>query len=372
MKALFGPYCTAAFLNDNGTPTVTLEATLRSQEANAFDVALASLPDPLDHEVDPYSGCTILHRLVLLEEVKRLQHLTSLLPRSSSFISARDARGRTCAHYAILQDSPAALEFLTEAGIDLDLRDVEKRTVFELAQSFDRFVMCVYLVAKGAKLPAQQNIRNEGLHTAVESGHLAAIERFHQAGLDLQTRHPVTKMTALQRAENLFEDAAQEATDTLWRAADPMIMRSAEAFSKARASDAEVVKRQMVIDYLKQVQSRRLKPATQPTPATPATCDLGRVTARLALLDDENVLTAADILPPARPAVALKSPSSDSLPPSYADATHGDAKPEYRRALSNGSGSGSLHVVNDLGPGLVFVLVVFAMLAAFIAWLLAR
>ena len=312
IKALFEPYVKSTDFDSVDTSKPTVENFMRLADVDALEAMIKRSDDPLDPETDQYTLSTILHRAIKMPDEFSTDFLRLLLPRSKNFINATDSSGRTCVHFAVLQHSSPNLELLMNAGADLNIKDHWHQTAFQLAQAWQRYDMCVVLVKAGVQLPAAKELRPEMLYAAVEFGELKAVSGFVEAGVDIFYRDSVTRATALQRAKELFEAAAQEENDRLINEKKMDAWVNIETFRKAKYGALEVVKREEIVKYLREVQKRAIK--TQDLRRRP-TEDLSKLIEKMKTLDQEKILEISDLEEKEE-----RSGSSGSLP-SYEDAT---------------------------------------------------
>lgn len=325
IKNLFGPYVVSTELDSYGNDPPTIASAIQAADLDALKVILDKSSDPLDPETDQYTQCTILHMIIESEDLAEDEikgSLELLLPRSKDFINATDIYDRTCAHYAVLQDSLPCLTLIVDAGVDVNLRDRWSLSLFELAQRHERHDMCVYLAKIGAQLPPREGIRPQVLHAAVECGEIQAVKQVVRAGIDTYYRDPVTSLTPLQRAEQKWQDAAQDVNNDFIKNKMTAYFVDLETFRRAKYGAPEVVKREKVIKFLQGVQKHVLRPQSQPS----APQDLSRLVARLKTLDPKMMLSDME-KEQQQVAGASKSPPSDE-----------DESQSYRHA-----GKGSLH-----------------------------
>jgi ankyrin repeat protein len=215
VKALFTSTNAIDPKNLTGSAPMTIRMALNATKVDAFKTALNQLPDPLLPEIAHYSSSTILHHAMELPEDFCREVLSLLLPCSKQFLSDVDADGQTCAHLAIKQNSLETLKLLCQAGININHRDRWGLTPFELAQRWQRFDLCVYLVSQGASLPPGEDVRADVLRAAVDSGDLASVKLLMQSGVDANFLDVFKGQSNLQRAEELKEKASRVSNDEL-------------------------------------------------------------------------------------------------------------------------------------------------------------
>lgn len=275
----------------------TILSALHKESIAVIESELNSSSGPLDPEIDIYTGETLLWRVIEQEHPRNVRLLKIFLPRSAHFLSARCNHGRTCAHLAVLCSCSDTLQLLTDAGIDLDTRDRWGMTALQLAQSFYRYDMYVYLISKGAQMPENYEIHPALLHAAVVSGDAEPVRQLLAAGVDTRHREEASGMTALQTAETLLEDSERDVKDDLIRKWDHAILESVPRFEAEAAKSPEVIRRRQVRDLVRNSQGpdlghwsvgRRLESQQ----------GLGQALLALKEMDPERILTPADLLPP--------------------------------------------------------------------------
>lgn len=359
VKMLFTAVKDEPDLNDATAPP-SLEAVLRTAKIDILKDALDRLPDPIDPETAHYSGTTILHHAMELEDDFRLEALALLLPRSKAFLSDTDTFGQTCAHDAVNQGSLEALKLLCEAGIDIDRRDKWGMTPFDVAQRSPRLDMCVYLACLGAKLPASDDIHPETLRVAVDCGDLIAVERLVAANVDLNFRDAVSGRTNIQRAEELLDEALMAANQELLDRHDPSAMLPLEEFRKIKASQPEVVKRDKILQILRKAQEAHPAPRSSDVDMEKG---LAKLLARLKALDPETLLSTA-------PASDRFASGNGQPKPIRRDTTFGGP----RRAMSTlppvpAAVATSLKLGVDTNVVIIAVALILGLVAVAITWI---
>ncbi|KAI9692520.1 MAG: hypothetical protein M1822_006751 [Bathelium mastoideum] len=269
VAAMFEPYLTDAELenlNEHSSSNSNVQTCIRLADLDALNTVLRTLNGPLDPETDPYTDSTVLHQTVDMcdddHSTDSTEFLRLLLPRSKHLINATNTTGRTCAHIAVLRDSLPNLELLVDGGADLKIEDKYGDTIFKLAQRYERYQMCLFLIQRGSPLPNSKDLRRQTLHAAVEFGQFDAVTGLVNAGIDIFYRDPISCETALQRAKARWEAAAQDVNN------DIMLNKKMEfweekKFKKAKFGAPEVKKREKIMNFLREVQERATKPLDQ-------------------------------------------------------------------------------------------------------------
>jgi len=288
VRSLFDSGSGSDTVNDQGSISASIDSVLRSADIDALKTIVDRSNDPLDVEVDPYTLSTVLHLTVdsSLPDDVRCSCLRLLLPRCKQLVNETDSLGRTCAHTAVLQQSLACLDLLVEAGIHLDVKDKWEMTAFDLAQSFDRIEICVYLIRKGAQLPPRRTIRPYMLYAAVQSGDYVAVQRLVEADVDVYYRDPETRLTALQRAEELWANAEDDFKDGVKINKRMQLINNPDYFREVMIGDPEVVKRRRIMDVLREKQNRIMRSKTEQS----HTEGLSKLITKLKTLDPSMLL----------------------------------------------------------------------------------
>ncbi|KAG8163181.1 hypothetical protein KVR01_007659 [Diaporthe batatas] len=281
----------------------TILSALHTESIAVFERELNSSSGPLDPEIDIYTGETLLWRVIKQENPRNVELLKLFLPRSARFLSASCNNGRTCAHLAVLRSCSDTLQLLTDAGIDLDTKDKWGMTALQLAQSFYRYDMCVYLIVKGAQMPQNHEIRPALLHAAVVSGDAEPVRRLLAAGIDKRYRDEASGMTALQTAERLVEDSERDVKDDLIRQWDHAVLESVPRFEAEAAKAPEVIRRKEVRDLVRNAQGPDIG-QWGIEPRFESQKGVEKALVALKEMDPEKILAPADLLQPKAGAAA--------------------------------------------------------------------